>query len=101
MIRGTTPTHIFTTPFDASQIKGGKVIYMQDGVNIIEKEIGECALEGQTIRVRLTQEESFKFDCHKGYVYIQIRLLTTSKDVVASDLMRMAVERCLDSEVLI
>ena len=101
MIRGTTPTHIFTIPFDAELVKAGKIIYAQDGENIIEKTLAECSFEGNTIKVRLTQEESFRFDCHKGYVYIQIRLLTVAGDVIASELMRVSVERCLDSEVLV
>lgn len=100
MIRGTTPIHTFELPFDTSFISAGKVIYWQDGAPVLEKEINECALENQTITIKLTQEETFSFDCKKGYVYIQIRLLTVEGDVLASDEMRVEVKRCLDNEVL-
>lgn len=100
MIRGTTPTHTFNLPFGVEFIKAGKVTYSQDGAIVLNKEIKDCALEGQTITIKLTQEDTFKFDCTKGYVYIQIRLLTTGDDALASGLIRVEVEKCLDSEVL-
>lgn len=100
MIRGTTPTHTFNLPFGVEFIKAGKVIYSQDGAVVLTKEISECALDGQAITIKLTQEETFKFDCNKGYVFIQIRLLTTGEDALASGLIRVEVEKCLDSEVL-
>lgn len=100
MIRGTTPTHTFYLPFEVSFIKSGRVIYSQAGEVVFIKEIAECALEENTITIKLTQEETFKFDCKKGYVYIQVRLLTTGEDALASDLIRVEVEKCLDSEVL-
>ena len=62
MIRGTTPTHQFILPFGVENIKSGRVIYSQDGQVILTKEISECALEEQTITIKLTQEETFKFD---------------------------------------
>lgn len=101
MIRGTTPTHIFELPIDTSIIDTGKIIYSQDGKVILEKAISECAMEGNTISIKLTQEDTFSFNCTKGMVYIQIRLLTLGKEVIASDEMKVEVKRCLDSEVLV
>ena len=100
MIRGTTPTHTFNLPFEVGFIKSGKVTYSQDGEIILTKEIKECALDGSTITIKLTQEETLKFNCTKGYVYIQVRLLTTGGDALASSLIRVEVDKCLDSEVL-
>lgn len=100
MIRGTTPRHTFTIPFDTSLIKTGKVVYYQDGAVVLEKEIAHCSLDGNTITIKLTQEDTFAFNCSGGYVYIQIRLLTLEGDALASDEIRVEVRRCLDSEVL-
>lgn len=101
MIRGTTPIHTFEIPFDVSLIKSGKVVYSQNGQIILDKPIHQCALDGNTITLKLTQEETFLFGCTKGLVSIQVRLLTTDEEAIASDEMTVDVKRCLDNEVLV
>lgn len=101
MIRGSTPTHTFELPFDVKYIKDGRISYMQDGAVVLEKQIDDCTLEGQVITVKLTQEETLLFNCFKGYVYIQIKLLTQNGEVIYSDdEIKEEVERCFNEEVL-
>lgn len=38
MIIGTTPTHHFDLPFDASMVSAARVIYKQNGTEILRKE---------------------------------------------------------------
>lgn len=99
MMRGTTPTHIFTLPFEANLISNIRIIYTQGDEQVFVKEVKDCNIDGNTVTVRLTQEETFLFDCKK-YVEIQVRALTNGGDVLNSNIMKESVERCLDNEVI-
>lgn len=100
MIPGTTPTHTFKIPFDASIIKDFKVIYVQDDVTILEKRVSDCALDGYSVKVTLTQEETFLFK-PQDIVEIQLRVLTLGGEVLASIPEKVGVAKCLDKEVLV
>lgn len=99
MIRGTTPTHTFNIPFDTSLVDEVKIVYAQDEVVILEKTTSDCSLDDTKICVTLTQEDTFKFDCKK-VVEIQLRVLTTGGEVLASVPEKVGVSKCLDNEVL-
>lgn len=99
MIRGTTPTHIFKLPFDTNLIKCCKIIYSQNNEKILEKETSDCALEAKEIIVKLSQEETFLFDCHY-LVDIQVRILAKDGSAIASKIIKASVGTCLDNEVL-
>jgi hypothetical protein len=99
VIRGTTPTHIFALPFDTETLKELKIIYAQDENIILEKTIKHCSLTDNTAIVKLTQEETLLFDCHK-FVQIQVRVLTKNGDALASEIEHVRVGKCLESEVL-
>lgn len=98
MIRGTTPTHTFTIPFDTENVQKVRIIYRQSGA-VVEKTEADCTMEGKQISVRLTQEDTLKLmgDC---CVNIQIRVLTHAGDAFASHIMQVHVCACLDDEVL-
>ena len=97
MKRGTTPTHTFTLPFDVSVIEKARVLYSQGEELKLTKT--DCVLDGNTLTVKLTQEDTFKLDCGK-FVDIQLRVLTPGGDALNSDIIRVAVDRCLENEVL-
>lgn len=99
MYKGTTPTHIFKLPFDSSMVKECKITYAQDDVIVLEKFTEDCTLEGEYITTTLTQEETFLFN-HKRTVQIQLRVLTTAGDALASDISSVSVRQCLDEEIL-
>lgn len=99
MIRGTTPTHIFTLPFGTEIIKTIQVIYAQSGVEKLTKSNGDCVFEGNTVTTKLTQEDTFVFadgEC----VEVQVRVLTMGNDALASRVMRVHCNECLSDEVL-
>ena len=97
MKRGTTPTHTFTLPFDVSMVEKARVLYSQNDELKLSKT--DCVLDGNTVTVRLTQEDTFKLECGK-FVDIQLRVLTPDGDALNSDIIRVSVERCLENEVL-
>lgn len=100
MIKGTTPTYTFTLPFDTSIVNKVKITYAQDDVTTLEKYTTDCTLNDETISVTLTQEDTFLFDCKKP-LEIQIRILTSGGDVIASVPQTIGISKCLDNEVLV
>ena len=58
MIRGTTPTHIFTVPFDTSIIKEVRVIYKQGNQKVLCKDNKDVEMDAQTVSLKLTQEDT-------------------------------------------
>ena len=100
MYRATTPTHIFTMPFDTSLLKEIRVTYAKEDKEIILQKTGDdCVLDGRDINVALTQEETLLFEAEKR-VLIQLRVLTVDGKAMASKIWRKFAHECLDEEVL-
>ena len=99
MIRGTTPIHIFTHSLDPSDFKKIRIIYSQNHNVLFVKNIEDCTVEGNTIAVRLTQEDTLAFD-HDVPVNIQVRILTTNDIALASVIQTVRVSRCLENGVI-
>ena len=99
MRRGTTPTHIFTLPFDVSIITDVRVIYSQEKVvKIRRKGIEECSMVGNDITLKLTREETMKLNSSK-LVNIQLEIWTPGNDVMVSDPILKSIDECFDDEV--
>jgi hypothetical protein len=101
MKRLTTPTHIFELPFDADIIDKIRLVYAQNDNIILCKEINDCECTGQTVTVQLSQEETAKFDCKRNYAEIQAHILTVDGKSLVSNVLRVSVEKCLDTGVLV
>lgn len=100
MRRYETPTHYIELPFDTSMVAKARLVYSQNDVQILVKELSDCQCEGNTLSVRLTQEETALFDCKKMFVEVQLHILTTGNDSIVSDIEKVPVDKCLDNEVL-
>lgn len=99
MIKGTTPTHVFTLPFDMATVKTIQIVYAQNHIVKLEKGNEDCTFDGNNVSIRLTQEDTLKFD-GDGYVNIQVRVLTVGGDALASNIMKTFLMDCLSDEVL-
>lgn len=99
MIRGTTTTHIFNVPLEASDIKNVKITYSQNGNIVFYKKKSDCVISDNTIAVTLSQEDTFKL-VSSAHVKIQLRILTDKNFVMSSKIMTVGVGDCLDNEVL-
>lgn len=103
MIQGTTPTHIFELPINPADIKELRITYAQESRPILTKKTGDCQMGGiadkYTVTVKLTQQETFGFKSGKP-VEIQMRVMKLNGDVLASELLRTSVGRCLGNEVI-
>lgn len=100
MRKGTTPTHVFALGIDAELVKDLRVVYAQNGRTIVRRDLNSCTLNGGELTVKLTQGETLRFDANK-MVNIQIRVLTTGGDALASDIIAVTVDDCLDNEVIV
>ena len=99
MRRGTTPTHTFTLGFSVELIAALRITYTQNGRTIMTKTEQDVDASNQEISVRLTQEETLMFS-DKSNVEIQLKILSTSGDVLASPVYTVHPLRIIDEEVL-
>lgn len=98
MRRGTTPTHTFTLPIEAKNVSDALIVYFQGDKKILRKTASECHMEGNTISVDLTQEETLRFRCDKAQ--IQVKVLTTDGKALVSNIITTEVLKSLADEVL-
>lgn len=100
MRRGSTPTNVFTVPFDLSEATV-YVSYEQNKRVVVEK-TGEDLIFGHaedyTITVSLTQEDTLAFV--PGEVLIQIRYVFPTGDADASNIIRTTAERIIKDGVI-
>lgn len=99
MIQGTTPTHKFNLDIDTSLISKIRISYEQNGKIVLYKEKDDCDITANAIEVKLTQEETLKFDA-PGNVRIQLHALTHSEESLATKPMSVPVYILLDKVVL-
>lgn len=99
MRRGTTPTHTFSLPFSVTMISALRITYAQNGRTIMTKTEQDVDASDQEISVRLTQEETLMFS-DKSDVEIQLKILSTAGDVLASPVYTVHPLRIIDEEVL-
>lgn len=101
MYRATTPTHIFTLPFDTEQIRRVQITYKQ-GETVLEKTEADCTMDGSDIKVTLSQDETLRFAANSldNRVSIQLRVLTKTGQVMASKIVKVFAKACLNEEVL-
>lgn len=99
MRQGTTPTHYYTLPIDVSTIRKVEITYAQGGKVILTKGNADVSMEGKTIAVDLTQEDTFKLSA-AALVNVQVRVMTTDDTVLASRVMTISCFESLSKEVL-
>lgn len=99
MIRGTTPKHYFTAPCDGKTISKVNVLYGQNDVLLFKKKTSDCTIYGSTITVKLTREESLKFN-HKKPAQVQVVIETISGDILESLVETVGVDKLLDDGVI-
>lgn len=96
---GTTPTHTFKLSVSPTLIKDIRVIYAVGNKPVLVKKLADGSLTSDSFVVRLTQQDTFRLK-QGTVVEIQVRALTTTGDVLNSNIMQTTVERCLDTEVM-
>lgn len=99
IIRGTTPTLEFVMPFDVKDMPALYITFKQRGETILEKSAEDVQCNGDTITLKLTQDETLKM--HTGQdSYVQIRAKSNAGDAVASDIIPLTIHRVLKDGVI-
>lgn len=107
MIRATTPLQEFTFESNPADFARILITYKQDEVIVMEKTqsdlsfssyIGEDGIIVYVAAFRMTQKEANMFQPEP--VRVQVRVLTSDGEALASDITTMKVTDVLDDEVL-
>lgn len=98
MRQGTTPTiQITINDIDLDEMQNIYVVFEQNGY-ILKKESSDLDIEGNTISVSLSQEETLNFK--EGTCNIQLRMITKGGVAIASPIKTTKVYRVLNKEVI-
>ncbi len=98
-IRGTTPTHIFTTDIDLSEATEIYITYSQKDNVIVEKTIDDMDISETKLVVGLSQKDTLLFD-DRCKVEIQIRAIFADGTAIASNIMSIPIGKILkDGEI--
>ena len=111
MIRATTPKHVFTFERDPSYFSKILITYSQNDKIVLEKEKQDLNFEPMTnpsnkvvaysAWFRMTQEEANKFMAGPGkQVQVQVRVLTSDNEALASEKKTFNVQDVLNDEIL-
>lgn len=100
MRRGTTPTiAIKVHGCDLSKFETIYVTFGQ-GTNLVDKTGEDLEIEGDTVSVFLTQEDTLLFDSRKRTVEVQIRAVSEGGVAVASNIRQIPVDAILKEGVI-
>lgn len=97
--KGTAPVIEFTLPFSTDLLKTAKVIFKYKDGSKLTKYAKAEDFDGDIVRVQLTQEETFLFDCN-SYIKMLLRVMTKNGEPFKSDVYEVFVDECFDNEVL-
>ena len=99
MIRGTTPTHRWKLPIAGEMLKEVSITYQQNDEIIVKKTEADCEIGSDMVSVKLTQEDTLKLEA-KVKTETQLKVLTTSGDVLATKPKTITVEDIHDEGVM-
>ena len=97
--RGTNPENTFTLPFELTAPQQVWLTYAQDDVIIIDRDKETITISGNTLTVKLTQDETLKLD-HRKQVQVQIRALTADGVAIRSNIKEYSVSKILKDGVI-
>lgn len=108
IVRGTTPHYTFILPMFEADIEKGFVTFSQNKVTTFSKAFdgGDVELVDDHLEfdISLSQEETLGFEYFgvpsKDAISIQIKLITETGDVCASEVMRESVGMALYERIL-
>jgi len=94
MIRGTTPTNVFTTNVDLTTATVLYISYEQNDIVVLEKSLSDCTVTATSVSVTLTQADTLAFAGGKK-VFIQIRAKFGDGTAVASEIITTTADRII------
>lgn len=99
MIRGTTPRLVFEFKHTVDFIKDLRITFEQNGEKKVEKKKDDVSFEDNKVIVKLLQEDTLAFS-KAEVVEVQLKVLTVTGDVLATDVYKLMVQDILNEEIL-
>ena len=97
--RGTTPTISCVLPFDTSELETAYLTAAQGECIVWEKSLQDMTLDGNTITVKLGQEDTLHFRPDTP-VQMQLRARLRSGDCIASETVTRSVYAIMKDGVI-
>ena len=97
IVRGSTPTHTFSIPFDTSVVTGVVIIYAQDGAEVLQKKTADCTITDRDVSVTLSQNDTMLFSAGKPAM-VQLVVYAGERASV-SNIVEMSVSDILSEDV--
>lgn len=97
IVRGSTPTHTFSIPFDTSAVTGVVIIYAQDGAEVLQKKTADCTITDHDVSVMLSQNDTLLFGAGKPAM-VQLVVYAEERAFV-SNMVEMSVSDILSEDV--
>lgn len=101
MIRGTTPTLMFTTPYTADQVTSGYITFTMRGDVVLDIPVSDdsVVISDNAISLTLTQQQTLSFQS-KATSLVQLRLVLDDGSAVASNIIKITIGDILkDGEI--
>ena len=99
MIRGTTPRLVFAFKYTVDFVKVLRITFKQNGETKVEKTEKDVTFEENKIILKLSQEDTLGLN-ENVVVEIQLKVLTTTGDVLATDPYQLRVIEIFNEEIL-
>ena len=97
--KGCTCEHSFTIPYAQSDIAAIVITYQQKGATKVEKSIDDCTFTDGKIHVKLTQEDTLKFD-DDAIIKAQIRIRLHNGFATKSNIVETYTDSVLNNGVI-
>lgn len=101
MIRGTTPTLCFRTPYEADMVESGYITFTMRGDMTLDISLNDehVVIGDNVISLTLTQAQTLSFDVG-ATTLVQLRLVLADNNVVASNIVKVPIDKILkDGEI--
>lgn len=101
MIRGTTPTLIFKTPYTADQIELGYITFARKGVVFMDIPFtdGRISVDDYYVSLTFSQTDTLQFNSRTVYE-VQLRILLEGGTAVASNILTLPVDSILKNGLI-
>ena len=99
MRRGTTPTLTFILPFSTEGMDVLNLAFSQNNKMVFQKTLEDVTLDGYSVYVTLTQEETLNLSSKRGLLDIQMRC-GFGESRLASNIITVKVEELLKDGVI-
>lgn len=97
--KGCTCINTFTLPFVQKDVKAICISYAQNKKVLFEKKLEDCTFSDGKVSVRLTQEDTLKFDSFK-IIQIQLKVKLNGDVVVKSKIIETITDDILCEGVI-